>query len=217
MGAPERARGELLVATRNPGKLRELGVIASEWGLRPVTLSDVGLDPSPLEDLLEEQPTFTANALAKARHFYARSGGRATVADDSGLEVDTLSGAPGVRSRRWAGATGTQAEVDAANNATLLHVLGTRADRAARFVCAVAYVDPHGELIRQGELTGRIAHAPRGTAGFGYDAVFEVGELQWRTLAEVGADEKQRVSHRNRAFTALAEALQDRSRAGTAR
>lgn len=205
-----RGRGgssELLLATRNRGKAAELGSMAGTLGLRVVTLEDLGIPASAGEDAVERYRTFLENALAKARFYRAVSGGRPTVADDSGLEVDALGGAPGVLSRRWVGATGTDVEVSAANNAALLDRMRGVATREARFTCAVAYVDDRMEVTRERFVRGQIAESPRGTNGFGYDPLFEAAELGGRTFGEASEAEKARVSHRGRAFAALADAV----------
>lgn len=207
MSARTGAPRELLVATRNRGKAAELESSAASLGLRVVTLDDLGIPTSPLEDALECHPTFLANALAKARFYHAMGDGRPTVSDDSGLEVAALGGAPGVHSRRWVGAAGSDAEVSAVNNAALLDRLRGVADRGARFTCVVAYVDGRLEVTGEGVVRGRIAAAPRGEHGFGYDSLFEPEELGGRTFGEASAAEKQRMSHRARAFAALVDAL----------
>ena len=169
------------------------------------SLEDAGLAETPDEDVIEQFSTFEENALAKARHFHQRSGGLTTVADDSGLEVHALGGAPGVRSRRYAEPVTGQSQ-DAANNARLLWVLQEQPDRRARFVCAVALVDHAGELVVRGETHGHIAAAPRGAHGFGYDPLFRSDELG-STFAEASAQEKARIGHRGRAFAALLASL----------
>jgi XTP/dITP diphosphohydrolase len=197
----------VLLATRNAGKLRELLPMFAEAGLVPRTLDDMGIVEDPGEAALETAETFEGNALAKARHFHARSG-HPTVADDSGLAVSALGGAPGVRSRRWSGRADLHgAALDAANNALLLERLAGTADRRARFVCAAAWVDGGRELVRVGECAGRIALAPSaGGHGFGYDPLFVSDELG-ATFAEVDREAKSRVSHRARAFAALLAAV----------
>ena len=197
----------VLVATRNAGKLRELLPLFAAAGLAPRTLDEAGIAEEPGEDALEVAETFEGNALAKARHFHRRSG-IATIADDSGLAVDALGGAPGVRSRRWSGRSDLHGPaLDAANNALLLERLSGVGDRRARFVCAAAWVDGEREVVRRGECTGRIAHAPAaGPHGFGYDPLFVSDELG-ATFAEVDREAKSRVSHRARAFGALLAAL----------
>ena len=197
------ANDPLLLATRNAGKLRELQPIFAAAGLRAVTLVDVGLgDELPEEDAVEQFATFEENALAKARYFHGRSGGLRTVADDSGLEVRALGGAPGVRSKRYAGSSATGPALDAANNAALLAAMAGVEDRAARFVCAAAYVDPGRSAVVRGVTTGRMVERPEGAGGFGYDPYFWSDELG-ATLATASIAEKERVSHRGRAFAAL--------------
>jgi XTP/dITP diphosphohydrolase len=206
-GSPARA---LLVATRNGGKRGELHAALAPLGFRLLDLNDAGVAPSPREDAIEVFSTFEENAVAKARYYASASGGLATIADDSGLSVDALGGAPGVFSRRWAGVAGPDAEVFRANNAKLLGELADGRPRDARFVCAVALADGPEVVVTRGEVIGRIAHAPRGTRGFGYDPLFECEALGWRTFAEVPADEKGLVSHRGRAVAALVAALSAR-------
>jgi XTP/dITP diphosphohydrolase len=170
---------------------------------------DVGLWESPIEDTLEVAESFEGNARRKAEHF-ARLSGLPTVADDSGLEVLALGGAPGVRSRRWAGVTGSGAEVDAANNAELLRRLlgASEARRRARYRCVLVYLPRPGAVPRvfEGTCGGLVLEAPRGKGGFGYDPLFLSDDLG-RTFGEATAEEKDAVSHRGRALRALAEAL----------
>jgi XTP/dITP diphosphohydrolase len=203
----------LLVATRNSGKRAELHMALAPLGYRLVDLNDVGVDPSPLEDSIEAFTSFEENAVAKARYYAAVSGGLGTIADDSGLSVDALGGAPGVFSRRWAAVAGSDAQVSRANNAKLLSELADGRPRDARFICAVALADGRDVVVARGEVVGRIARAPRGTHGFGYDPLFECEALGWRTFAEVGAHEKAAVSHRGRALAALVAALSARTTA----
>ena len=197
----------VVVATRNAGKLRELLPMFAEAGLVPRTLDEMGIAEEAGEDGLETADTFEGNALAKARHFHARTG-HPTVADDSGLAVRALGGAPGVRSRRWSGRADLQGTaLDAANNALLLERLAGADDRSARFVCAAAWVDGDREVVRIGECAGRIALAPSaGAHGFGYDPLF-VSEELGATFAEADREAKSRVSHRARAFAALLAAM----------
>ena len=199
--------GVVVVATRNAGKLRELLPLFAAAGLAPRTLDDVGIPEDRGEDALESTDTFDGNALAQARHFHQPSG-LATIADDSGLAVDALGGAPGVRSRRWSGRADLDgAALDTANNRLLLDRLAGVEDRRARFVCAAAWVDGTRELVRIGECSGRIAHAPSpGVHGFGYDPLFIADELG-ASFADVDREAKARVSHRARAFRALLAAL----------
>ena len=190
---------DLLLATRNPGKLVELRRMldsAQIAGIRVLGLAD--LPPFPEEP--ETGATFAENALAKARDA-AKATGLAAVADDSGLAVDALGGMPGVLSARWAGRHGD-------DRANLELVLGQLADvpddrRGAAFVCAAALVVPGGqEVVVHGEWIGRMARAPRGTGGFGSDPVF-VPDGDTRTSAELAPHEKDALSHRGRAMRAL--------------
>jgi XTP/dITP diphosphohydrolase len=196
------------VATRNPGKLVELREALAPFGYVPLDLDAAGVAPSPDEALVEVHGTFEANALAKAAYYAERAGRVATLADDSGLCVDALGGAPGVHSRRWSGIEGADVEVAAANNAKLLATRGAIGS-SARFVCVVALLPRVGAepVLGRGEVVGRIAATPRGSGGFGYDPLFEAEELAWRTFGEASAAEKARVSHRSRAIAALRGAL----------
>jgi XTP/dITP diphosphohydrolase len=166
---------------------------------------DAGKGESAEEEQLELGDSFGANARRKAEYFAVRTG-LPTVADDSGLEVFALGGAPGVRSKRWAGATGSAAEVDAANNAELLRRLqgAPEAKRRARYRCVVAFVPEPGAVpeIFEGETRGLILESPRGDGGFGYDPLFFSDDLG-KTLGEASPEEKDRVSHRGRAIRAL--------------
>lgn len=168
-----------------------------------------------LGDPIEDGATFEANARLKAR-FYARLTGMPTIADDSGIEVDALGGAPGVRTRRYAGEHATDVE----NNTKLLRALAGLPPlaRGARYVCVLSFVLPerggprHGLPIAaeaRGTLRGRIAEGPRGTGGFGYDPIFEpLGEpVGSRTLGQQSADEKAAISHRSRAARRLSRRL----------
>jgi XTP/dITP diphosphohydrolase len=203
-------RGDLLIATRSQGKLRELRPLLERAGFTVVGLDEHGIEHEAAEDDLERFETFEENALAKARYFYEVSGGIATVADDSGLVIAALGGAPGVRSKRWSGRADLEGRaLDEANNATLVAALAGVADRSAKYVCAAAFVGLDGELVRLGESGGVLLDAPRGGGGFGYDPYFASGELGGRTFAEAPRDEKERVSHRGRAFRRLLEALRD--------
>jgi XTP/dITP diphosphohydrolase len=190
---------DVLVATRNPGKLAELRRLLDAErvaGVRVLGLADVPEFPEEPET----GATFAENALAKARDA-TKATGLAAVADDSGLTVDALGGMPGVLSARWAGRHGD-------DRANLELVLGQLADvpddrRGAAFVCAAALVVPGGqEVVVHGEWTGRLARAPRGTGGFGYDPVF-VPDGETRTSAELAPQEKDALSHRGRAMRAL--------------
>lgn len=204
----------LLIATRNPGKLTELRALFASAGYDALDLAAAGVPPSPDEETVEAFDTFEENALAKARYYHEASGGMPTVADDSGLTVAALSGAPGVRSRRWALGDASEGNETAANNAKLLRELADTADRRARFVCVVGYVDGSASVLERGETGGRIARSPRGTAGFGYDPLFESAELGWRTFGEVRAEEKASISHRTRAFVRLIQRLKGDAHSG---
>jgi XTP/dITP diphosphohydrolase len=194
-----------VLATRNAGKLRELRPLFVDAGIAVIDLDEAGVEESPDEEALECHATFEENALSKARWFATRSGGLPVVADDSGLEVVALDGAPGVRSKRWSGrADVCGAALDAANNALLLERLHGVRDRRARFVCAAAWCDAGRELVVRGETPGVIVQAGEasGEHGFGYDPLFRSDELGM-TLAEATVAEKQAVSHRGRAFAEL--------------
>lgn len=203
--------GTLLVATRSADKLREIREIAAAEGLAPElrSLDDTGVPPSPDEDGLERFATFAENAFAKARYF-ASATGMLTLADDSGLCVDALGGAPGVYSKRYSGRADLSGpELDRANTARLLQALESvpDAERGAHYVCAVALVEPTGRArLFEGRCDGSILRAPRGDGGFGYDPVFRVagGEL---TFGELPAEEKNRQSHRARAVRQALAAL----------
>ncbi len=201
-------RGDVLLATRNAGKLRELRPLFERAGFTVVDLAEHGIEEEGAEEELERHETFEENALAKARYFYEVSGGIATVADDSGLVAAALGGAPGVRSKRWSGRSELAGRaLDEANNAKLLSALAGVSDRSATYVCAAAFVGLDGELVRIGETSGVLLEAGRGSGGFGYDPYFASEELGGRTFAEVSGEEKERVSHRGRAFRALLDAL----------
>ena len=193
----------LLLATRSEGKIREITPIFAAAGLRLVSLDELGIEESTEEDELEVHSTFEENALAKARYFFEVSGGIPTVADDSGLEVDVLGGRPGVLSKRWSGRTDLSgAQLDAANNATLVAAVAGHGGPTARYVCVAAYVAVGQEIVARGETPGTIVSDPRGNNGFGYDPYFLSGELG-RTFGESSRAEKERISHRGRAFREL--------------
>ena len=190
-------RRRLLVATGSAHKLIELQRLFGDLPIDLVTLRDVGItDESP-----EDGATFEENALQKAR-WYSEASGEWTLADDSGLEVAALNGAPGVYTRRYAGANAT----DVQNYEKLLAETAGVADRSARFVCTMALIDPvtGSERTFRGECPGTLTTAPRGEFGFGYDPIFEV---DGRTMAERAPAEKDALSHRGRAASLVAAAL----------
>jgi len=193
----------LVVATANPGKLAELRELLGGLPLRVLGLGEVQPVAFP-----EEGDDYAANAAAKARAA-AEALGRPALADDSGLEVAGLGGAPGPHSARFGGPGLSDRE----RAALLLERLAPAADRRARFVCVAALALPGGALrSARGVCSGRIAAAPRGAAGFGYDPVFEPDEPGFRdgrTLAELGAAAKRRISHRARAVEALLPAIRE--------
>jgi XTP/dITP diphosphohydrolase len=177
-----------LIGSTNPGKLREYREILQGLDLEILAPGDLNpVPPEPGEDAI----TFAENASAKARAYAAASGLR-TIADDSGLEVYALRGAPGVRSRRFFGEDASADE----RNAKLLALLDGVEDRSARFVCVTALASPDGHVeLFEGEVRGEIAESPRGEAGFGYDPVFVIAG-DGRTMAELPSEDKHRMSHR---------------------
>jgi XTP/dITP diphosphohydrolase len=200
---------KLLVATRSPGKQHEIRRLLEGSGIEFVFPDEAGVFATPAEDALELHDSFQANARAKAEYF-AKQTGLPTVAEDAGLEVLSLGGEPGVRSRRWSGASGSEENVSARNNAMLLRRLrgAPEARRRARYRSVlVLYRKPSGfPEVFEGESTGRILGEPRGAGGFGYDPLFWSDDLG-KTFAEATPAEKDAVSHRGRAFAALRAAL----------
>jgi XTP/dITP diphosphohydrolase len=195
VAAPELS---LVLSTRNPHKVHEVERIVRPLGM--------GVEPLPgsVELPPEDADTFEGNALGKARAAAAATG-RTAIADDSGIEAAALGGAPGVRSARYAGLDAT----DAANLEKLIAEVPPGS--ALRYVCALAYVDParRAERVFFGECRGRMAPAPRGSRGFGYDPVFVPEEVEDdRTMAELQEAEKDAISHRGRALRALSQWLQ---------
>lgn len=209
-GGGDRVSGApvVVLATRNRGKLVEIVRLLGESIARArlVTIDEL----APTARLDEDGDTFEANALQKARQAAAATGLPA-IADDSGLEVDALGGAPGVYSARYAG----EPSDDARNNEKLLDALKdvSGEKRRGRFRCVAAYVDlARGiELVRNGACEGEVLSTPRGTLGFGYDPLFLVPRLG-KTMAELPIDEKNQLSHRAAAFRALALVLPDHLR-----
>jgi XTP/dITP diphosphohydrolase len=198
---PPAARRALVVATGNPGKLREFRTLLADLPFEVVAQSDLGVEGPP-----ETGASFLENALLKARHA-AQATQSAAIADDSGLEVDALGGAPGIYSARYAGPGAS----DAANNAKLLSALAglPAAARRARYRCVLVFVsgpDDRSPLTAQGVWEGTILDAPRGTRGFGYDPYFWVPELN-ASAAELDPAQKNRCSHRGMALRSLGALL----------
>ena len=194
----------IYIATSNAGKLRDFGAAAELEGMRVEALP--GLKDLP--EVEEDGETFSANARKKAEHYSALFSGKLLLADDSGLEVEALGGAPGVRSARYAASSSTTGNADDnANNQKLLRELqktGTELPRA-RFVAVIAAAFD-GETVAEfaGEVQGSISESPRGTNGFGYDPLFLV-ESTGKSMAELSPAEKAAVSHRGRAFRRFLE------------
>jgi XTP/dITP diphosphohydrolase len=193
----------IVLATGNAGKLAEMRAILRDHGLEVIPQSEFGVTPPP-----EDGASFAANALIKARNAAARTGLPA-IADDSGLEVDALGGRPGLHSARYAGPAASARD----NNELLLAKLAGIPDarRGARFRCAMTFVRHAGDplpIISEAAWEGRIGHEPHGTGGFGFDPLFVV-DGDTRTAAEMPAAEKNRVSHRAQALTALAARMRE--------
>ncbi len=194
---------EIVLASGNRGKLAELTPLFAEFSLTLRPQSEFNVDPAPEDGL-----TFVENALAKARHV-AEQTGRPALADDSGLIVDALGGAPGVHSARYAGPDAD----DAANNARLLQALADQQDRRARFCCVLVLLQSATDplpLIASGTWEGEILTAPRGQGGFGYDPLF-LDPASGRAAAELSRAEKAAISHRGKAVRALQAALRARN------
>lgn len=196
----------LLFATSNPHKIEEVRAILAPLGIDVVGLDSLdAVPPEPVED----GATFGANARIKAVA-YARATRQLCLADDSGLEVDALGGAPGIHSARYANADGSRAQRDAANNARLLDELQDvpAPKRTARFVCAMCLADEHGQVLAEtrGEFPGLITDQPRGVNGFGYDPLLYLPDRRC-TSAELSMTEKNARSHRGEAARKMAEQL----------
>ena len=194
---------EVVLASRNEGKLAEMQALLAPLGWKLRLVSDFTQQAAP-----ETAPTFVENALLKARHA-AEVSGLPAIADDSGLEVDALNGAPGVYSARYAG----EGASDSQNNQKLLAALKNVPDpaRTARFICVMAYLRSPSDstpIIAQGQWRGTILHNPRGNHGFGYDPLFYVAD-QKCSSAELEAVVKNKISHRGRAAKHLYSALHD--------
>ncbi|WP_417332560.1 RdgB/HAM1 family non-canonical purine NTP pyrophosphatase [Gordonibacter urolithinfaciens] len=195
----------VVLATNNAHKVAEIATALDFPGWEFRTLRELGIESDPAENA----DTFEGNARIKARAAHEASGGLAALADDSGLVVDALDGAPGVHSARYAG----EPCDDAANNAKLLAALADvpDAERTARFASTLVFVDEDGsEIVAEGAVEGRIGHEGRGSEGFGYDPLFLPDVFGGaRTLAEVGRDEKNAVSHRGNALRQLRAKLEE--------
>lgn len=197
---------QLLIATRNAGKVKELHSLLADLPVRLRSLREFACAP----EVIENGTTFAENAALKALG-YARATQLLTLADDSGLEVEALNGAPGIFSARYAGEHATDAE----RIARLLRELNRTGDpfRRARFVCAIAVADPHGDLqhTSEGICAGHIAHEPSGGGGFGYDPIFVPDEYD-QSFASLPPEIKERISHRARALHAVRFFLLDQLR-----
>jgi len=189
----------IVLASNNPGKLREIAPLLAPLGIDVIPQSRLGIGEAE-----EPHHTFLENALAKARHA-SRASSLPALADDSGLCVDALGGAPGVHSAYYAGREGSREERDARNNAKLLADLEKSDDRRAHYVCVLVLMRGPGDtqpLVAEAEWHGEIARAPRGSGGFGYDPYFYLTDLG-KTAAELPPEDKNRISHRGRALQKL--------------
>ena len=188
---------KLVLASGNPGKLREIGSVLAPLSFEVVSQGSLGIAEAP-----EPHDTFLENALAKARHA-SRAAGLPALADDSGLCVEALGGEPGVHSAYYAGREGSREQRDARNNQKVLLNLGE--DRRAYYYCIMVLVrrfDDPRPLIAEGFWHGEIGRSPRGASGFGYDPLFYISELR-KTAAELDPAEKNRLSHRGQALQKL--------------
>ena len=189
---------KFILATHNPGKLREMAAILSQYGVEVVSPADVGITV----DVEETGTTFAENAMLKAKAICAAADLPA-IADDSGLCVDALNGGPGVYSARYGG----EGLDDKGRYTLLLQNMRGQTTRAAHFACAIACAVPNGdELTAEGRCDGTIAFAPMGEGGFGYDPVFFVPEKA-KTFGQLTAEEKSAISHRGKALKAFSEKL----------
>lgn len=199
----------LLFATRSAGKQQEIRRILEAAGHQVLFPDEAGVPETQLEAGLEIADSFETNARLKAEYFHKKTG-LPTVADDSGLEVLSLGGLPGVRSKRWANAIGSPLQVDQANNAELLRRLqgAPEAKRRARYRCVLVFIRADGAFpeIFEGSTNGTILTEPRGSGGFGYDPLFLSDDLG-KSFGEATGAEKDAISHRGRALVKLLEAL----------
>lgn len=191
---------KIIVATKNKGKMREIKSILSDPKYEILSMEDIGLDV----EVEENADTFTGNATKKAVEIMKLCN-EITLADDSGLVVDALDGAPGVYSARYAGEHGD----DLQNNLLLLKNMENESNRKAKFVCAIALAFPNGKVLNvEGEFHGQIDYEMKGTGGFGYDVLFYLPEYKM-TSAEISAEEKNKISHRAKALHLIKEKLND--------
>ena len=191
---------KIVVATKNQGKLKEIKAILSDEKYEIVSMSDMGIDI----EVDEDADTFSGNATKKAVEIMNVCN-EITLADDSGLVVDALDGAPGIYSARYAGEHGD----DLQNNLLLLKNMENETNRKAKFVCAMTLAFPDGKIINvEGEFHGLIDYEMKGTGGFGYDVLFYLPEYGM-TSAEISAEEKNKISHRSKALHLIKEKLQD--------
>lgn len=200
---------KVVMASSNEGKIEEVKRILEKFGARILTLADVGIDPDV--ELPEDGNTFEHNALSKTSALLSLVGGDYwCLGDDSGLAVDALGGAPGVRSARWAGVQKGPGR-DRANLEKLLADLAgvPEQERTARFVCHMVLLGPKGEQVHsRGICEGLILFEPKGESGFGYDPIFLPSGFE-RTMAQLEMDEKNRISHRGRALEGLVEKMRE--------
>lgn len=191
---------KIVVATKNQGKMREIKDILSDEKYEVLSMSDLGIDA----EVEENADTFTGNATKKAVEIMKLCN-EITLADDSGLVVEALNGAPGVYSARYAGEHGD----DLQNNLLLLKNMENETNRKAKFVCAMALAFPDGKTINvEGEFHGLIDYEMKGTGGFGYDVLFYLPEYGM-TSAEISSEEKNKISHRSKALQLIKDKLQE--------
>lgn len=193
-----RQMSKVILASNNKGKIREISEILTPLGFEVVSMKDAGIDI----DIEENGTTFKENAAIKARAIYNMTK-TAVIADDSGLAVDYLNGAPGVYSARYGGENATDEDK---NNKLLAELSGVSDEkRTAAFICVICYVDENGnEQFAEGKCEGKIGYEPKGENGFGYDPIFMYGD---KSFAEIPAEEKNKVSHRANALKALSEIM----------
>jgi len=195
----------LVLASNNPGKLREIGALLAQVAIQVVAQAALGIAEAE-----EPHQTFLENALAKARHA-SRAAGLPALADDSGICVEALGGEPGVQSAYYAGTEGSRAERDARNNAKLLAALAGLRDRRAHYYCVMVLLRRHDDpqpIVAEGIWRGEIALEPRGGGGFGYDPLFFV-PARGCASAELAPEEKNRISHRGLALQGLLARLRE--------